>query len=50
MEDELLQAIHCHKCKKRTTNINTIKIQTINGRYGEFQQNVSNVKQIKVNL
>ncbi|KAE9523040.1 hypothetical protein AGLY_016671 [Aphis glycines] len=25
--------IHCHKCKKRTKNINATKIQTVNGRW-----------------
>lgn len=33
MSDELLQTIHCLKCKKRTTNLNPIKIQTVNGRW-----------------
>lgn len=30
MNDDL---IHCHKCKKRTKNINATKIQTVNGRW-----------------
>lgn len=30
MEDD---QIHCHKCKKRTKNINATKIQTVNGRW-----------------
>ena len=48
MNDDL---IHCHKCKKRTKNINATKIQTVNGEIdGEFQQNVLFVKQTKVNL
>lgn len=30
MDDDL---IHCHKCKKRTKNLNATKMQTVNGRW-----------------
>lgn len=33
MDDALLEFIHCHKCKKRTKNIEATKHQTNNGRW-----------------
>lgn len=33
MDEELLETIHCHKCKKRTKNIEASKVQTNNGRW-----------------
>jgi len=47
MDDNNL--IHCHKCKIQTKNINSTKFKQLTVD-GEFHQNLSSVKQIKVNL
>lgn len=33
MDNDLTDPIYCHKCKKRTNNIDAEKIQTANGRW-----------------
>lgn len=33
MDTELNEPIHCHKCKKRTKNINPESVQTVTGRW-----------------
>lgn len=38
----MIELVHCHECKEKTKNINSINVHTINNR--EFYYNVSNVK------